>query len=119
MKNINEAMNSLQKTKRLNESFEVSELKKKAQEILPKEDIDTHDGDLYLKVTPESTELLNNMLDKDSGLLSKFKSEIDGKMWYDIPFANMEDDFNKSENLQEDTGTKEGHNKYIDNEKEY
>ena len=30
MKNINEAMNSLQKTKRLNESFKVSELKKES-----------------------------------------------------------------------------------------
>lgn len=74
------------------EEFEVSELKKKAQEILPAEDIDTHDSDLYLRVSDKSTELLSHMINKDSGLLKKFKSQIDEDMWYDIPFANMEDD---------------------------
>ena len=68
-------------------------IKQKAQEILPAEDIETHDGDLYLKVSDKSTELVNKMKDKDSGLLKKFKSEKDGQMWYDIPFANMEDDY--------------------------
>lgn len=68
-------------------------IKQKAQEILPAEDIDVHDSDLYLKVSDKSTELVNKMKDKDSGLLKKFKSEKDGQMWYDIPFANMEDDY--------------------------
>ena len=68
-------------------------IKQKAQEILPAEDIETHNGDLYLKVSDKSTELVNKMKDKDSGLLKKFKSEKDGQMWYDIPFANMEDDY--------------------------
>lgn len=68
-------------------------IKQKAQEVLPAEDIETHDGDLYLKVSDKSTELVNKMKDKDSGLLKKFKSEKDGQMWYDIPFANMEDDY--------------------------
>lgn len=68
-------------------------IKQKAQEILPAEDIETHDGDLYLKVSDKSTELVNKMKDKDSGLLKTFKSEKDGQMWYDIPFANMEDDY--------------------------
>lgn len=74
-------------------------IKKKAQEILPKEDIDIHDGDLYLKVSDKSTELVNQMKDKDSGLLKKFKSHIDNEMWYEIPFANMEDDY--KEKVQE------------------
>ena len=68
-------------------------IKQKAQEILPAEDIETHDSDLYLKVSDKSTELVNKMKDKDSGLLKTFKSEKDGQMWYDIPFANMEDDY--------------------------
>lgn len=68
-------------------------IKQKAQKILPAEDIETHNGDLYLKVSDKSTELVNKMKDKDSGLLKKFKSEKDGQMWYDIPFANMEDDY--------------------------
>ena len=33
------------------EQFEVSDLKKKAMETLPKEDIDSHEGDLYIKKT--------------------------------------------------------------------
>lgn len=74
------------------EEFEVSELKKKAQEILPAEDIDTHDSDLYIKVSPEATELLSHMKDKDSGLLKKFRSPVDENIWYEIPFANMQDD---------------------------
>ena len=73
-------------------------IKQKAQEILPAEDIETHDGDLYLKVSDKSTELVNKMKDKDSGLLKKFKSEKDGQMWYDIPFANMEDDYKNKVN---------------------
>ena len=75
------------------EQFSVSDLKKKAQATLPKEDIDTHEGDLYLKKTKESTELLNNMKDKDSGLLTTFKDQETGETWYDIPFANMGDDY--------------------------
>ena len=73
-------------------------IKQKAQEILPAEDIDVHDSDLYLKVSDKSTELVNKMKDKDSGLLKKFKSEKDGQMWYDIPFANMEDDYKNKVN---------------------
>lgn len=75
-------------------------IKRKAQEILPAEDIDVHDGDLYLKVSDKSTELVNQMKDKDCGLLNKFKSHIDGQMWYEIPFANMEDDY--KEKMTED-----------------
>lgn len=76
-----------------NNKFEVSELKKKALEALPKEDIDTHEGDLYIKKTKESTELLNNMKDKDNGMLTTFKDQQTGETWYDVPFANMEDDY--------------------------
>lgn len=101
-----------------NEQFEVSDLKKKAQATLPKEDIDTHEGDLYLKKTKESTELLNNMKDKDSGLLTTFKDQETGETWYDIPFANMGDDYKeKSSNdiMNEkirSRGKTEGTNKY-------
>ncbi len=76
-----------------NEKFEVSDLKKKAMETLPKSDIDSHDSDLYIKKTPESTKLLENMKDKDSGLLTTFKDQQTGETWYDVPFANMEDDY--------------------------
>ena len=77
------------------ETFEVGELKKIAQKVLPKEDIDTHDGNLYIRKTPKSTELLKHMKNADCGLLSVFRDNIDKDLWYDIPFANWEDDFKK------------------------
>lgn len=90
---VHSADNKLEESKDVEtEEFEVSELKRKAQEILPKEDIDTHDSDLYIRVSDKATELLSHMKDNNSGLLRKFKSQIDEDMWYEIPFANMEDD---------------------------
>lgn len=77
----------------VDETFTIDELKKRAQKVLPKEDIDTHEGDLYIRKTPESEKLINNLKDKDCGLLKTFKDQIDGDIWYDIPFANWEDDF--------------------------
>lgn len=79
----------------------VGNIKQKAQELLPAEDIETHDSDLYLKVSDKSTELVNKLKDKESGLLKTFKSEKDNSMWYDIPFANMEDDYKLKNNLNE------------------
>lgn len=83
---------SLYNSLKESEEFEVGELKKRALDILPKEDIDTHDSDLYIKKSDASTELINNMKYKDSGLLSTFTDD-NGDVWYDIPFANMEDDY--------------------------
>lgn len=91
------------------EKFEVSELKKKAMETLPKEDIDTHDSDLYIKKTKESEALLNNMKDKDSGLLSTFRDQQTGETWYEVPFANMQDDYSEKYGYAKDNyyeGTK-------------
>lgn len=85
--------NKYQRLKKQEESFEVSELKEKALATLPKEDIDSHYGDLYLKKTKESETLLSNMKNKDSGLLKTFKDQQTGETWYDIPFANMQDDY--------------------------
>lgn len=83
------------------EEVTAGNIKQMAMKILPKEDIDIHDSDLYLKVSDKSTELINRMKDKDSGLLSKFKSQIDNQMWYEIPFANAND--NIKEKVQEYT----------------
>ena len=80
-----------------NKQFEVSELKQKALERLPKEDIDTHDSDLYIKKTKESEALISNMKDKDSGLLTTFKDQNTGETWYEVPFANMSDDFKEKQ----------------------
>lgn len=86
----------------VNEEVTPANIKQKAQEILPAEDIETHGGDLYIKVSDKSKELINKMKDKDSGLLKTFTSEVDGQQWYDIPFANMNDDYNKLNEAQND-----------------
>ena len=76
------------------EKFEVSELKRIAHRILPAKDIDEHDGDLYIRKSDKSTELLKHMLNANNGLISTFTSNLeDGDVWYDIPFANWEDDY--------------------------
>ncbi len=88
-------------TESKSEEVTVGNIKQKAQELLPTEDIKTHEGDLYLKVSDKSTELVSKLKDKESGLLKTFKSEKDNSMWYDIPFANMEDDYKLKNNLNE------------------
>lgn len=46
-------------------------------------ELDSHESDLYARVTPESTHIV-----EESGHSSTvFKSEVDGRMWYDLPFA--------------------------------
>ena len=73
------------------EEITPANIKEKALEILPKEDVDVKDSDLYIKVSDKSKELINKLQFKNSGLLTVFRSPIDNEMWYDIPFANLED----------------------------
>lgn len=58
-----------------------------AMKLLPPEDIDHHETDLYIRKTPESTKLINKMKYKDSGLLTTFVDNIDHAVWYDLPFC--------------------------------
>jgi hypothetical protein len=45
--------------------------------------IENHYSDMYVPVNETTTKLVN-----ESGrVFSMFKSQIDDKMWYDIPFA--------------------------------
>ena len=44
-----------------------------------------HESDLYLKVTPESKELIKNYSYRPN--VTTFISQIDKALWYDIPFA--------------------------------
>lgn len=46
---------------------------------------DSHESDLYLKVTTESIELVHKYNKQESA--TKFISQIDKAQWYDIPFA--------------------------------
>ena len=46
-------------------------------------EIDNHESDLYVPVTDETSRIV-----RASGLFFEtFRSRIDGKQWYDIPFA--------------------------------
>lgn len=69
------------------EEIEHGSIYEKAKAILPKEDIDHHETDLYLRVSPKSTELVNSMKYRNSGMITTFKDNIDGDMWYELPFC--------------------------------
>lgn len=63
----------------------------RAKEELPPEFISDQGecgSDLYLKVCPESTKLIKQY--DFSHLVTRFKSQIDGELWYEIPFGNTD-----------------------------
>ena len=63
----------------------------KARELMKPEEIGTNHAsgsDLYLKVTPISTELIEQYDFKKN--VRKFWSAIDHKLWYEIPFGNTD-----------------------------
>ena len=87
-----EQLEKKEESKKLQEEeITPANIKEKALEILPKEDVEVRDSDLYIKVSDKSKELINKLQFKNSGLLTTFRSPIDNEMWYDIPFANLED----------------------------
>ncbi len=53
---------------------------------MQQDEISSHMSDLYLKCTPVSENLVSGYEFKQS--VHKFRSDIDGSMWFDIPFAN-------------------------------
>lgn len=57
---------------------------------IPPEHIDHHESDLYLKVTPATTEIINNYQYK--GNVTKFIDNIDHELWYEIPFTYYKED---------------------------
>ena len=63
------------------------------EEGYPPEDIDHHDYDLYVYVTPLTTKVIkewmkdNNYTDNLNGfLIQKFRDQITGRIMYDIAF---------------------------------
>jgi hypothetical protein len=48
---------------------------------------DHHESDLYVLVTPESQKILVECLGPRPNGICTFTSQIDGKLWYDVPFA--------------------------------
>jgi len=51
-----------------------------------------HYSDLYVEVTPATQKIIDNYIYKSN--VTKFRSQIDNKLMFDIPFAN-DDFFNK------------------------
>jgi len=74
-------------TKKAKKEILPGEIYQWAVATLPKEDIDHHATDLYLRVSPESTELVNSLKYRNSGMVTTFKDNIDGDMWYELPFC--------------------------------
>lgn len=56
-----------------------------ALKIMQQKDIDHWCSDLYLRVTPESKKLVAEYDYKNN--VSTFTDQIDGVLWYEIPFA--------------------------------
>lgn len=57
---------------------------------IPAAHIDHHASDLYLKVTPETTGIINQLENKS--LLTTFKDNINNELWYELPFCYYEED---------------------------
>lgn len=53
-------------------------------------EMDNHESDLYVKVTKESSAVIQAWMKEGSGTVASptiFTSNIDGQAWYDIPFC--------------------------------
>lgn len=63
----------------------------KARQLMKPEEIATYESsgsDLFLKVTPVSTALIEQYDFKEN--VKKFIDAIDHELWYEIPFANTD-----------------------------
>jgi len=60
-------------------------------------EIDTHESDLYVLVNDISKEWLSTYEFKS--IVYMFRSEIDNKLWYDIPFGYMNEHYENRFNL--------------------
>jgi len=47
--------------------------------------INNHSSDLYIPVTPETTALIR----KHGHRATTFKNQVEGGIWYDVPFAYL------------------------------
>lgn len=62
---------------------------KEIKSVLDPKDIDTHESDLYVRITPKSTELVKKYNLYGNPLLKTFTDQIEKDRWYDIPFGNL------------------------------
>lgn len=69
----------------------IKELYDKIIKEVPPEYIDHYCSDLYVKVTPASTALIEQYENKF--MVSKFVDNIEHKIWYEVPFGYCDYDF--------------------------
>ena len=67
-----------------NKKLTPGEIYAAAVAVLPAEDIDHHNSDLYLRKTPEASALIARM--ENRALLSVFRDQ-GGAVWYELPFC--------------------------------
>lgn len=77
----------------MKKKLNVLELYNALKEQMPPEYIDHYYSDLYVKVTPTSTDLIAQY--KNKFMVSKFIDNIEHKLWYEIPFGYCDYDFLK------------------------
>lgn len=65
----------------------------KAKLLMKPEDIDTQESDLYLRVNAISRKLVGEY--EYRNLVTTFIDNIDHELWYDIPFQNMDFDWER------------------------
>lgn len=65
----------------------MKELYDKIIKEVPREQIDHHCSDLYVKVTFQTSKIISNY--ENYEMVSIFKDNIDNEKWYDIPFCNF------------------------------
>ena len=75
----------------MKKKLNVLELYNALKEQMPPEYIDHYYSDLYVKVTPISTDLIAQYENKF--MVSKFVDNIEHKLWYEIPFGYCDYDF--------------------------
>lgn len=75
----------------MEKKLNVLELYNALKEQMPPEYIDHYYSDLYVKVTPISTDLIAQYENKF--MVSKFVDNIEHKIWYEIPFGYCDYDF--------------------------
>ena len=73
------------------EKIKASEIMEKLMEA--RQEISSHYSDLYTPVNEVTREIVDNYESKQN--VTTFKSQIDGRLWFDIPFAYL--DFKRRE----------------------
>ena len=52
-------------------------------------EVGNHESDLYFENTPKSRQVLDGFPQYTGGMLGRFTNGIDGKPWFEAPFAYL------------------------------